>query len=549
MILCAIASFLVLPPLLQIADKNVTAAKLPTPIQGDWLRSVTMRFPWVVTVGGLSVLVIVGSRAIQWQDGWPQFAIKYDYNLLNLQAVGVESVEVQHRMFEESKGSLLFAVSLADSAEKARSLKAEFEKLPTVRKVEELASHLPANPPEKTKLLIQAVHSEVSQLTPVKYEPRVVNPEAIGKLVERLYVTLSNGDDAWAKQASAALDDFLERFSIMPVEPQIHFLNEFQARMNFALHAQLQAMADASDPEPITLADFPKELVSRFVSPEGQWLLQVFPKEQIWDIEPLKEFVEDVRSLDPEATGIAMQNYEASLQIMHSYQDAAAYAFIAICITLLIDLLGRSQAVRVLMPPALVIAVMWGLSRWSHWDVSWELLGGLYLVMAVVIALMIDAGAVFYSMLALLPPVGGAAIMFGLMRQMHVDLNPANLIVLPLLLGIGVDGGVHVVHDFRLQTKRRYRISPSIINSLVLTSTTTMVGFGSMLLAAHRGLYTFGLVLTIGVGSCVFVSLVPLPAILTLLDRRRQKQAVHHVPEQAPEIVPPEVLSAMQCVA
>ena len=114
--------------------------------------------------------------------------------------------------------------------------------------------------------------------------------------------------------------------------------------------------------------------------------------------------------------------------------------------------------------------------------------------------------------------------MFGVLRQMHVDLNPANLIVLPLLLGIGVDGGVHVIHDFRLQTKRRYRISPSIINSLVLTSTTTMVGFGSMLLAAHRGLYTFGLVLTIGVGSCVFVSLVPLPAILTLLDRRRRKK-------------------------
>ncbi len=547
--LCAIASFLVLPPLLRIADKNVAATKLPTPIQGNLLRWATTRFPWVVTIAGLALLGFIGSRAIQWRDGWPQFAIKYDYNLLNLQAEGVESVEVQHRMFEESNSSLLFAVALADSPEKARSLKAEFEKLPTVRKVEELASHLPATPPEQTKLLIQALHSEVSQLAPVKFEPRVVNPEAIGKLVERLFVTLSNGDDAWAKQAAAALDDFLERFGVLPMDQQIRFLNEFQARMNFALHAQLQALADASDPEPITIADFPKELVSRFVSPKGQWLLQVFPKEQVWDIEPLREFVEDVRSLDPEVTGIALQNYEASLQIMHSYQDAAAYAFIAICITLLIDLLGRSQAFRVLTPPALVIGVMWGLSRWCHWDVSWELFGGLYLAMAVVIALMIDAEAVFYALLSLLPPVGGAAIMFGLMRQMHVDLNPANLIVLPLLLGIGVDGGVHVVHDFRLQTKRRYRISPSIINSLVLTSTTTMVGFGSMLLAAHRGLYTFGLVLTIGVGSCVFVSLVPLPAILTLLDRRRQKKAARHVPEQIPEIVPPEVLHAMECVA
>src|SRR6185295_14202617 len=167
--------------------------------------------------------------------------------------------------------------------------------------------------------------------------------------------------------------------------------------------------------------------------------------------------------------------------------------------------------VRVLTPPTLIAAVLWIVCRIWHIDVNWELLGGLYLAMAVTIAWLVDATAVFHSLLALLPSLGGAAIMFGLMRLMHVDLNPANLIVLPLLLGLGMDGGVHIVHDYRMQTERRYRISPSIINSLVLTSTTTMVGFGSMLLAVHRGLYTFGLVLTIGVASCVFVALVPLP--------------------------------------
>ncbi|HLQ45171.1 MAG TPA: hypothetical protein VK137_10610, partial [Planctomycetaceae bacterium] len=420
------------------------------------------------------------------------------------------------------------------------------EKLPTVRKVEELASHLPATSPDKTKLLIQAVHSEVARLAPVKYEPRAINPEALGKLIERLYVTLSKNGESWAQPAATALDDFLDHFAVLPMDQQIRFLNEFQARMNFTLHAQLQALADASDPEPITLDDFPKALVSRFVSSEGQWLLQVFPKEQIWDIGPLREFVEDVRSIDPEVTGTPLQNYEASRQIKQSYQEAAAYAFIAICITLLIDLLGRQKAVRVMTAPAMVIALLWGVCRWSNLAVSWELLGVLYLAMAVVIAWMVDARAVFYSMLALLPPVGGAAIMFGVMRQLHVELNPANLIVLPLLLGIGVDGGVHVVHDFRLQTKRRYRISPSIINSLVLTSTTTMVGFGSMLLAAHRGLYTFGLVLTIGVASCVFMSLIPLPAILTLLDRRRREKVAGRVALTRPEFSRPAALTAVE---
>ncbi len=528
-ILCAIASFFALPPLIAFADRNVLPAKLPTPIKGNALRWTVRRHPWLVTIGGLAVMFYFGGWAFKIEGGWPKFAIGYDCNLLNLQAKGLESVDLQARVFQESQGSLLFAVAIADSPEQARKLKVQFEELPTVRKVEDLASRFPASPPEKTKLMIQAVHSQLSQLAPVKYEPRVVNPEPIGKLVERLFVVLSNSGEPWAKQAAEDLDNFLERFAVLPIDKQMQFLNEFQARMNFSLHAQLQGMADASDPEPITLADFPKELTSRFVSSAGKWQVQIYPKEQIWDIEPLQEFVEDVRSVDPEVTGTPLQNFEASQQIKESYQEAAMYAFVAIWITLLIDLMGRSEALRVLTPPALLLIIAAAVCHWQEIAINWQLFGALYLAMVVTITWLVDATAVYHSMLALLPSLGGAAIMFGLMRLMHVDLNPANLIVLPLLLGLGMDGGVHVVHDYRLQTKRRYRISPSIINSLVLTSTTTMVGFGSMLLAAHRGLYTFGLVLTIGCASCVFLALIPLPAILTLLDQRRRKRSAYRM--------------------
>lgn len=521
-VLCAIASFFALPPLVKVVDRHVPLAQLPTPIQGNALRWTIRRYPGWVALGGLALLGYMGSLAFDWNDGRPTFAIKYDYNLLNLQARGVDSVDWQDRIFRESNSSLLYAVSLADSPERARELKRKFEALPSVRKVEDLASHLPSSPSQETQLLIQAVHSEVARLAPVSHEPRAVNPEALGKLIERLQNALARNQEPWAQQAAASLDDFLDRFESLPLDRQIQFLNAFQVRMNVALHRQLQALAEASNSEPITLDDFPPELVSRFVSSDGWWQLQIYPKDQIWDVDPLREFVDDVRSVDPDATGTPLQNLEASGQIKQSYQDAALYALLAIWVTLIVDLLGRQQALRVLIPPGLVIGVVWAASRWLHLEMSWLLLGALYLAMTVTITWLIDSATVGHSLLALLPSLGGAAIMFGVMRLLHVDLNPANLIVLPLLLGLGMDGGVHIVHDFRMQTRRRYRISPSIINSLVLTSTTTMVGFGSMLLAAHRGLYTFGLVLTIGVASSVFIALVPLPALLTLLDRRQR---------------------------
>ncbi len=535
-LLCAVASFFALPPMIKVADRRVALAKLPTPIQGNLLRMTIRKYPWLIAGGGLGIMIYFGSMAFDWSDGRPKFAVKYDCNLLNLQAKGIESVDWQQRIFDESNGSLLYAVTVANSPEEARRLKKEFERLPTVRKVEELASHLPAYGPEQTKLLIQAVHSEVSRLAPVKHEPRAANPEAIGRLVERLYVTLAKNPEPWAKLAAKSLDEFLDQFAILPIDRQVKFLNEFQARMNLALYAQLQAMSNASDPEPLTLEDLPKELVSRFVSAEGQWQLQIYPKDQIWDIGPLTEFVDEVRSIDPEVTGTPLQNFEASRQIQQSYKDAATYALLAIWITLIVDLLGRHRALQVLVPPVLMLATIIGVTMWLHIGLSWSALGIIYLAMTVALTWMIDPVAVWHSLLALLPSLGGAAVMFGLMRLMHVDLNPANLIVLPLLLGLGMDGGVHIVHDFRSQTKRRYRISPSIINSLVLTSTTTMVGFGSMLLAAHRGLYSFGLVTTIGVASSVFIALIPLPAILTLLDPRRRVHSRSVLTVQRPEV-------------
>ena len=110
--------------------------------------------------------------------------------------------------------------------------------------------------------------------------------------------------------------------------------------------------------------------------------------------------------------------------------------------------------------------------------------------------------------------------MFGVFAYLGVSLNPANLIVLPLVLGIGVDDGVHVVHDFRLQ-RGSYCMSSSTISAIVLTSLTSMAGFGSLMVASHHGLRSVGLVMVIGVASCLFVSLVPLPAALTIAARVR----------------------------
>lgn len=519
-LLCTIATFVVLPALIALADRNVEPRKLPIPFEGQTLRLLISRYPLAVTMVCFGVIGYFGSRSFAIQDGRFEWKVAYDYNLLNLQADNLESVLIQKRIAQGADGSLLYAVSLADTAEEARLLHAKFEELPSVRRVEELASRLPPYPAEQTRLLVQAFHAELAKLADVQPQLGVVSPLSVGMSMEEFYVRVRKIDHPLASDSAVAVDLFLDEFEELTEEEQFAFLGEYQMRMVAALLGQFHALLAASDDEPVTLADFPEELTSRFVSPNGKWLLQVYPRHQIWDLEPLSTFVQEVRSVDPEITGTPLQNFEASQQIMDSYQNAAVYALIVICLVLMIDFLGRDHT---LIATLLPLAVIVGVAATLHWrgaKVAPEVLVGSYIAMSIAVAAILDLRSFRDTILAMLPPLGGGILMFGILGLLKVSLNPANLIVLPLILGIGVDDGVHVIHDFRNQ-RRRYRTSSSTINAIVLTSLTSMIGFGSLMISAHRGLHSLGLVLVVGVGSCLFVSLVPLPAILTLFFGNR----------------------------
>tara|TARA_R110002072_G_scaffold299632_1_gene475523 strand:- start:113204 stop:116155 length:2952 start_codon:yes stop_codon:yes gene_type:complete len=524
-LICTAATFLVLPALVVVADRGLEHQALPTPFQGAAFRSMIHRFPGSVALLSLIAIFMVGSRGIVLRDGRLQSGVAYDYNLLNLQADGLESVEIQRRIFNASnasdrsgKGSLLFAVSVAKSASDARQLKARFEKLSSVDHVEELATRLPEFPPEQTELLIQGFNAQLSRLPLEMPPPPVINPNLVGRMLEQLLTRLNDLDHPQAESAAASIDRLLDALDLLELEDQLIVLSEYQQRLTASLLTQMTLLAGSADPEPVTVKDLPAPLASRFVSSDGRWLLQIYPKKPIWDIDPLRAFVNDVRTVDPEVTGTPLQNYEASQQIMQSYQHAAVYAIVVITIVLLINFLGPDGALRTLLPSIIITGCVAAAQYSRTGNVDWWILLGSFMSLMMSISAVLNFRSVVFTILALVPPLLGGLLSYGALSILGLSFNPANLILLPLILGIGVDDGVHVLHDFHSQHDG-YRLSPSTMNAIVLTSLTSMIGFGSMMIAAHRGLYSVGLVLVIGVGSCLFVSLVTLPAILTVFRK------------------------------
>ncbi len=415
-LLCAVVTLLVIPPIVRLTDARLMPVDFAVPLMGErWRHRVSER-PVVFLVMSLAVVGLAASSLGQWEDGEFGWLVRYDDNLLNLQADDIDSVRVQRRVASDPDGGALFAVSLCRSLAEAEQ---------RARRMEQLAS--------------------------------------VGRVMH---------------------------------------LGRFQPGSDEA-----------------ALRRLPEALVSRYLGVRGDWLLQVSPRESIWEREPLARFVEDVRSVDPEATGTPLQNYEAGRQIKRSYQVAAVVAVGAIMVVLLLVSLGGSKAVAMVVAGGLVVAI-------AAWVADREQLGpfpalwsATFVVTSLLAAVVLDGRAVRDTLLALLPPVAGGVVMLGAMQWLRVPLNPANLIVLPLVLGIGVDDGVHVLHDFRMR-QGRYVMSPSTIHGVLLTSLTSMVGFGTMMIASHQGLSSLGLVLLLGVGSCLLVALVPLPAILSLVSGR-----------------------------
>ena len=448
-LLCCIGAIIVLPAMVHLSDAGRKNQVLPAPLDiYGWLRPLLARpLPLLmVTFTGTTVVALGMGRL------W------YDHNLLNLQPDGLESVELERKLLAESEQSVWFALSIADSREDLLKRKDEFLRQASVERVEEIASLFPSDHQQK-RPIITRIQQRLAHLPEQSPAIPVDPPAELGLVLARAQDLLD--DSPRGLRVQRQLEQARDALRRMPPAERYARLSNYQHCMAGDLLSRLHTLRAMANPEPPKLDDLPVSLVTRFVGQNNKFLLKIYSKGNIWDMDAMEQFVRDVRSVDSRATGNPLQTYEASRQMKRSYEQAGWYALAAILIVLYLDF----RSLR-------------------------------------------------YTLLAMVPLGLGMLQLFGLMGLLDIPLNPANMIVLPLILGIGVDDGVHIVHDFRRQ-RGKYQISASTASSVLITSLTTMVGFGSLMIASHRGLQSLGRVLTIGVSCCLFTSLVMLPALLT----------------------------------
>lgn len=525
--LCALATFVFLPALIALADTGVEPDALPQPVSNAVYRRLIVAWPLVVI--GVSVVGIGGfvAQAFRYSDGSISCRVDYDANLMHLHDETLDSVQAEKRLFQSTNESLLYAVAVAPRWEDALRMRNEFLKLPSVGRVSELASRLPLEPGPVQRQQIQQLQSRIRSLPRSSPSFQNVNLNVVGREVERLYLLLKDSPNVTGRNAATRLDGFLSTLEAMPGDKATAMLEAYQVLVARSLLQELGKVASASEMSPVRPGDLPKELRDRYVRVDGDrqaWLIRVYPKQPIWDAEPLEEFVRDVRTVAPDVTGVPIQNYESASLLHHSYRTLGWYSMAVILLLLLYDFLRPGQKLLTVVPPIAVAAFIGYTMYQRTGTVSPHLLVSLAMGLTAFIAIVLDYRNLRDSLLAMLPSVGGMMILLGTMAVTGLDLNPVNLMVLPLVLGIGVDTGIHVVQDYRRQLgngSEAYLPSADTINGVLMTSLTAIVGFGSLMVSAHRGLFSVGLLLSIGITGSLIVALVPLPALLTLVARHQ----------------------------
>ncbi len=449
---CCIAALTVLPIFIYMMDKNRKSEKIPVPRDPVFFH---LNPKLVFTLGICCFAMLL--------CGLPK--VYYDYNLLNLQPEGLESVELEKRLIDESKQSVWYAISMSDNEEVLRERIEKFTALPSVDHVEQIVTTIV---PDENPLVRQ-IH-DVLTLTPanVDHHPVLTKEDAL-----KLYQCLEMARRCLMGKTEFA--SYFERIETlqnqllnMKLTDYFTRMTEYQESLANDLLAKLNALEKISSPEPPSVNDIPKPYLDRMRSSDGTYLLKIYGKGDLWNMDNLRTFVEEVRSVDPRVTGNPLQTYECSLQMKKGYQDAAVYALGIVVILLLFDL----RSIQ----------------------------------------------GVFFAMI---PVTIGILSTLGIMGLCGIPLNAANMIVLPLIIGIGIDDGVHILHDFRnFYRGGVYRISNSTSMSVILTSLTTILSFGTLILAQHRGLQSLGFVLGIGTTCCWLASLLMLPATLNLVFHR-----------------------------
>ena len=419
--------------------------------------------------------IITASALLTAASLWAAPRVGFDYNILNLQADGTESVVWERKAAAASGRSVFAALSTATSLTELEARQAAFRRLPSVSDVQSVLSVLPDRQPEKLAVL----HRLAEVVGSIHLGPP--RPLDLPRLTEALETLKRRMDVAGAPRGGAgppeeilglarATSALLARLKARDRHGVEVALADYQRQLADDFAVQWRRLQRVVRPAPLTLVDLPEELRRKFIGKSGHLLLQVYSRVDLWDRPSQARFVKELRTVDADVTGQPVVGYESMRLIEKSFRLGLAYAFVLVA-GIALFMIRRVRETAFAMVP-LILGTLWTVA---------------------------------------------------MMRWAGLTFNLVNVWALPLIIGSAAEYGVIIVLR-SLEASAHGggpRLARSTVLGVVINGLTTIAGFGSLLVAHHRGVWSLGLLLVIGSAMTLAASLVVLPTLVRLGERLR----------------------------
>ncbi len=415
--------------------------------------------------------------------------ITFDYDYLSLQPEGLKSIAMQDTILEKFNMTPDMVLITTSDIERAREITKEAKKLKKVALVTSISDFIPSEDEFKKRtpyikeIASYLENTETQKLTEENFDEFIDEIYRIeDNVIELAQLSFTGGQEKVDKKTKELVGDLEisadERKSLMKnlatklqenKELSIKYLNNFQNDYEPFFRNLAKKMTSQ---EKINWKNLPKDISERFISEDKKhFLVTIYPKEQVWNFEFLESFSKQMKKIDEKITGMPL-------------------VFI-----ILMDLIAKDGKLAAILTLIIVFLL-----------------------------LMIDFKDFKLSILTLLPLVLGTIWMLGLMQIFGMQLNLMNVMGVPLILGIGIDDGVHILHRYRVEGKYRIKkIFSSTGKAVFITSLTTIMAFGSLGFATSRGLASLGITLAIGIATCFFTTLFVIPSLIGLMEKSYKK--------------------------
>ena len=388
--------------------------------------------------------------------------IRFDLNPMNLRDEGSPAMRAFTDLTMDTETTPYVVNVLAEDLDRAEALAERFRDGPMFGGARTLASFVPKDQDAKLDAIGDAAFFLAPVLSPASTssDATAADPAAAYADIRLALTRLAERSD----DVGAAAGEVTKALKNVGQEPD---LEELSVRWTGYLPRMLTFLRDGLSVDRVALSDLPADLRGRWQTADGTARVTARPVEPIADNAEIQRFARAALDVTPRATGAPVTILKASEAVIGAFVQATAYAGAAILLVLAVTL-GRARDVLLALAPLALAAVL-----------------------TLATAALVD-----------------------------IPLNFANVIVLPLLMGLGVSSGIHLVLRARHAGGVASVLGSSTPRAVGMSMLTTLASFGTLIVSAHRGMSSMGALLTIAVGFTLLAVLVMLPALLASMQRR-----------------------------